>query len=45
MQKTISVDIYKQGECPFCGWHNCFFNEEHPNSVAMPNLISLNKSK
>lgn len=44
-KKIIDVDIYKQGECPFCGWHNCFLNEEHPNSVAMPNLISLNKAK
>lgn len=43
--KTIYVDIYKQGECPYCGWWNCFLNEENPNSLAMPNTISLNKAK
>lgn len=44
-QKTIDVDIYKQGKCPYCGWWNCFLNEENPDIVAMPNLISLNKAK
>lgn len=43
--KIIDVDIYKQGKCTFCGWWNCFLNEEHPNRIAMPNLISLNKAK
>ena len=41
----INVDIYDQGKCPHCGWYNCFLNEENPNSIAMPNLISLNKAK
>lgn len=44
-QKTIDVDIYKQGKCPYCGWWNCFLNEENPDIIAMPNLISLNKAK
>ena len=44
-KKTIDVDIYKQGKCPYCGWWNCFLNEENPNIIAMPNLISLNKAK
>ncbi len=44
-KKTISVDIYNQGKCPFCGWWNCFLNEENPESVAMPNVISLNRAK
>ena len=44
-QKTIDVDIYKQGKCPYCGWWNCFLNEENPNIIAMPNLISLNKAR
>ena len=43
--KTIAVDIYKQGKCPFCGWWNCFLNEENPDIIAIPNLISLNKAK
>ena len=43
--KIIDVDIYKQGECTFCGWWNCFLNEENPNKIAIPNLISLNKAK
>ncbi len=45
MQKTIDVDIYRQGKCPYCGWWNCFLNEENPDIIAMPNLISLNKAK
>ena len=44
-KKTIAVDIFKQGKCPHCGWWNCFLNEENPDNVAMPNLISLNKAK
>ncbi len=44
-KKTINVDIYKQGECPYCGWWNCFLNEENPDNIAMPNLISLNKAR
>lgn len=44
-KKTIDVDIYKQGECPYCGWWNCFLNEENPDNIAMPNLISLNKAR
>ena len=44
-QKTIDVDIYKQGKCPYCGWWNCFLNEENPDIIAMPNLISLNKAR
>lgn len=44
-QKTIGVDIYKQGKCPYCGWWNCFLNEENPDIIAIPNLISLNKAK
>lgn len=43
--KIIDVDIYKQGKCPFCGWWNCILNEENPDIIAMPNLISLNKAK
>ncbi len=43
--KEIDVDIYKQGECPFCGWWNCFLSEENPDIISMPNLISLNKAK
>lgn len=43
--KIIDVDIYKQGKCSFCGWSNCIINEENPDIVAMPNLISLNKAK
>ena len=43
--KANEKDVYKQGECPFCGWRNCFINEEHPDTTAMPNLISLNKAK
>ncbi|MBQ8444140.1 MAG: hypothetical protein IJX25_02170 [Clostridia bacterium] len=43
--KTIDVDIYKQGECPFCGWWNCIINEENPDIIALPNLISLSKAK
>ncbi len=44
-KKTIDIDIYKQGKCPYCGWWNCFLNEENPDIIAMPNLISLNKAK
>ena len=44
-QKTIDVDIYKQGKCSYCGWWNCFLNEENPDIIATPNLISLNKAK
>ena len=44
-QKIIEVDIYRQGQCPHCGWWNSFLNEENPNIIAMPNLISLNKAK
>ena len=44
-QKEIDVDIYKQGKCHYCGWWNCFLNEENPDIIAMPNLISLNKAK
>lgn len=43
--QIITVDIYKQGECPNCGWWNCILNEENPNIIAMPNLISLNKAR
>lgn len=43
--RTIDVDIYKQEKCPFCGWWNCFLNEENPDNIAIPNLISLNKAK
>lgn len=43
--QIIDVDIYKQGKCPYCGWWNCFLNEENPNIIAMPNLVSLNKAK
>lgn len=43
--QIIDVDTYKQGKCPFCGWWNCFLNEENPDIVATPNLISLNKAK
>lgn len=43
--QIIEVDDYKQGECPVCGWWNCCLNEENPNIVAMPNLISLNKAR
>lgn len=41
---VIDVDMYKQGKCPHCGWWNCFLNEENPNIIAMPNLVSLNKA-
>jgi len=44
-QKVMYVDIYKQGKCPYCGWFNCFLNEENPDMIAMPNLISLNRAK
>lgn len=43
--KILKKDIYGQGECPFCGWKNCFLNAEDPDYVAYPNLISLNKAK
>lgn len=43
--QIIDVDIYKQGECPNCGWWNCILNEENPDTIAMPNLISLNKAR
>ncbi len=43
--QIIDVDTYKQGKCSFCGWWNCFLNEENPDIVAIPNLISLNKAK
>lgn len=43
--KTIKKDVYEQGECPFCGWYNCILNDEYPDNVAYPNLISLNKAK
>lgn len=43
--KKIKKDIYKQGKCPYCGWLNCFLNEEQPNKVIYPNLVSLNKAK
>lgn len=43
--KIIKKDVYDQGECIYCGWNNCYINEEHPDSVAYPNLISLNKAK
>ena len=43
---SILVDeLYQQGDCPFCGWHNCFLNEVNPDSVALPNLFSLNRAK
>ncbi len=44
-QKEIYVDIYKQGKCPYCGWWNCFLNEENPDEVALPNTLSLNKAR
>ena len=43
--KIMKKDVYDQGECPFCGWYNCYMNEENPDGVAYPNLISLNKAK
>lgn len=44
-QKLIDVDVYGQGKCPYCGWSNCYLNEENPENVALPNLISLTKAK
>ncbi len=43
--QIMKKDVYDQGDCPFCGWKNCFINVEKPDSVAYPNLISLNKAK
>lgn len=42
---NILVDKYGNGECNICGWRNCIINEENPDIIAMPNLISLNKAK
>ncbi len=43
--KTTKVDIYEQGKCKYCGWFNCFLNEENPNIVALPNTLSLNRAR
>ena len=43
--KTIKKDCYGQGKCPYCGWRNCYLNEENPDKVIHPNLVSLNKAK
>ena len=43
--KPMKKDVYKQGKCPFCGWRNCYMNEEKPDKVLYSNLVSLNKAK
>lgn len=43
--KKLKKDKFGQGECVNCGWYNCYLNEERPDDVAIPNLISLNKAK
>ncbi len=43
--KPMKKDIYKQGTCPHCGWRNSYKNEENPDKVCYPNLVSLNKAK
>ena len=43
---TIYVDSAGNGEkCPVCGWIQCSLNQEFPDRVTNPNLISLNKAK
>ncbi len=43
--KIVKKDVYEQCKCVYCGWNNCYWNVEHPDRVAYPNLISLNKAR
>ena len=42
----VYVDSVGNGDaCPKCSWVKCAYNEEFPDRVMCPNLISLNKAK
>lgn len=39
------ADIFRQGECPNCGWQNSLMGEDNEGRVVYPNLVSLNKAR
>lgn len=42
--KTL-VDMYGNGECEYCGWIQCEYELQNPDTLMYPNVTSLNHAK